>query len=219
MCLSFWLHRMHPQYALLIADNRDEFLHRPTKEAHYWDCNPQLLAGKDLIAGGTWFGVTTTGRIALLTNIRETSRNQAAPSRGILVTDFLSGSQTTEEYYHQLQETNGRYNGFNLVFGDICSGRLGYVTNGKSGSVQLLDKGLYGLSNATLNVPWPKVVRGKERFMELVREFGDAEIPAERIISDVLGDTQHCPDDELQETVCQATVKPGFDSVVLAAPV
>jgi len=65
----------------------------------------------------------------------------------------------------------------------------------------------------------PKVVRGKERFMELVREFGDAEIPAERIISDVLGDTQHCPDDELQETVCQATVKPGFDSVVLAAPV
>lgn len=64
MCLIVFALDCHPRYRLVLAANRDEYFSRPTAPAAYWPDAPQVLAGRDLAAGGTWLGVTTTGRLA-----------------------------------------------------------------------------------------------------------------------------------------------------------
>ena len=71
MCLIAFALDTHPRYRLVLAANRDEYFRRPTAAGAFWEDAPQLLAGRDLEAGGTWLGVTTTGRIAAITNYRE----------------------------------------------------------------------------------------------------------------------------------------------------
>ena len=95
MCLILFSHKAHDKYKLVIAGNRDEFYHRPTEPATFWDNYPFLLAGKDLTAGGTWMGVTKSGKIAMITNYRDLKNlKENAPSRGHLVSDFLINGQT-----------------------------------------------------------------------------------------------------------------------------
>ena len=91
MCLIFLAWRRHPDYRLVVAANRDEFYARPTAPAGYWPEAPDVLAGRDLEGGGTWLGVTRTGRFAALTNYRRGDDGHIpdAPTRGRLVSDFL----------------------------------------------------------------------------------------------------------------------------------
>src|ERR1700730_15607302 len=119
MCLILVVWRRHPQYPCLIAANRDEFHSRAAEPAHWWHDRAQILAGRDLIAGGTWLGITRTGRFAALTNYRAPQQKRAdAPSRGALVTGILqSGASVTEELAH-LRRVGADYNGFNLLFSD-----------------------------------------------------------------------------------------------------
>jgi len=63
--------KAHPDYPLVFAGNRDELHARPALAAGFWDDAPQVLGGRDLTAGGTWLGVTVTGRFAVVTNYRE----------------------------------------------------------------------------------------------------------------------------------------------------
>ena len=94
MCLIFVAIDSHPKYRLIIAANRDEFYDRPTAQASFWLDAPELIAGRDLRAGGTWIGLTRTGRIAALTNYRDPkSINADSPSRGKVVSDFLAPQQ------------------------------------------------------------------------------------------------------------------------------
>ena len=93
MCLIAFAWKVHPEYSLLVGANRDEWHDRPTAPAAWWDDYPQILAGRDLRAGGTWLGVSRSGRFAALTNFRDPSnRKSDAPSRGMLVRDFLLGT-------------------------------------------------------------------------------------------------------------------------------
>ncbi|MBW1950086.1 MAG: NRDE family protein, partial [Deltaproteobacteria bacterium] len=66
MCLLLIAVEAHPEYRLILAGNRDEFYERPTAPAAWWENGSGILAGKDLRAGGTWLGVTRTGRVAAL---------------------------------------------------------------------------------------------------------------------------------------------------------
>jgi len=170
MCLLIFAHRAHPDYPLVVAANRDEFHARPTAPSAFWAESPNLLAGRDLQAGGTWMGLTRDGRFAAITNYRDPSRTHPAPrSRGELPMEFLTGGADPADYLEEVAAISGEYAGFNLLLGDRQS--LWYLTNSLSGepaSPVELSPGIYGLSNAQLNTPWPKVELGKHKLRSLL---------------------------------------------------
>lgn len=170
MCLIVFAWHVVPDVPLIAAGNRDEFLDRPTAPAMAWDDCPQVYAGRDLQAGGTWMGITQQGRFAAITNIRAPSEKRAdAPSRGNLVAAFLSGNINPRSYIDAIRNTTGEYNGFNLLVGDreqlIWFSNRG-ADDARNG--QPLASGIYGISNALLDTPWPKVVRTKAQFASLL---------------------------------------------------
>lgn len=160
MCLLIFAYRRHPRYPLLLAANRDEFHARPTRKSQFWNEHPDLLAGKDLQAGGTWMGTTRSGRFAAVTNFRDPAQTTPAPrSRGDLPLEFLTGQDSPASYLQQVAARGKDYAGFNLLLGDGTS--LWYYSNSLSEPPTQLQPGIYGLSNAHLDTPWPKVTRGK----------------------------------------------------------
>jgi uncharacterized protein with NRDE domain len=195
MCLLFFSYRTTPGYQLVVAANRDEFLARPTAPLDFIDEEKNILAGRDLQGGGTWLGITAQLRFAAITNYREPAANQAdAPSRGRILTDYLTGDLDAGNYMQSLTEKGDSYNGFNLILGD--REELYYYSN-RSAGPRLLAPGFYGLSNNLLDVPWPKVVRGKE----LLRPYM---VDTDRVdtlqIFDLLEDNYRPPDEHLPDT-------------------
>lgn len=160
MCLILFAFQHHPDFPLIVSANRDEFYRRPTLPAHYWNEAPHIFAGKDLQAGGTWMGVTKTGRFAAVTNFRELSAPpEQAISRGALCSDFLNSNLHPEAYLKVIDQKKHRYSGFNLLLGD---GQQLYNYSNRQGDIQALRPGIHGLSNGLLNENWPKVQRGKQ---------------------------------------------------------
>jgi uncharacterized protein with NRDE domain len=159
MCLILLAWRVHADYPLVVAANRDEFFARPTAAADFWVDQPTVLAGRDLEAGGTWMGMTRSGRFAALTNYRSPEHHQAGrPSRGQLVADFLTGASGPEAYLQDRAEFGQRCNGYNLLVSD---GNDLYCASNVSGEIHRLKPGVYGLSNHLLDTPWPKVGAGR----------------------------------------------------------
>jgi len=160
MCLIFVAIDAHPNYRIVVAANRDEFYDRPTAPASFWPEDPDLLAGRDLLAGGTWLGITRTGRIAALTNYRDPKPNQAdAPSRGRVVSDYLMSKEGPLQFLKRLSLNAGRYNGFSLLAG--LNERIYWHSN-RGGEIRRLSPGIHGLSNHLLDTPWPKVEKGRK---------------------------------------------------------
>ncbi|MBC9252652.1 hypothetical protein A9179_20500 [Pseudomonas alcaligenes] len=156
MCLIVFAWRPgHPQ-PLVLAANRDEFYNRPSQALAEWPDAPGVYAGRDLQAGGTWLGVSADGRFAALTNIRDPRQTQGPRSRGELPVDFLRGQLTPLDYLSQVCGRLDQYSGFNLLLGDR---HALYFFNSDEGQPRQLEAGLYGLSNADLDTPWPKVLR------------------------------------------------------------
>lgn len=165
MCLNIVSYKSHPDYKLIIAANRDEFYIRKTEAAHFWKDNPDLLAGRDLEHGGTWLGINKKGKFSFITNYRDPkSFRKKAPSRGALVSDFLTGSENPFDYLKHLTNTE-TYNGFNLVVGDL--NEVAYFSNIES-EPKKLQNGFYGLSNAFFDTPWQKLERGKKIVDEII---------------------------------------------------
>ena len=159
MCLLSFSWQPDSDTPLTLVSNRDEFHKRPTAAAEFWEQHPDLLAGKDLEAGGTWMGVTKGGRFAALTNVRQLpAPYQGTISRGNLVKDFLTGQQSPEDYLNNIE--GQKYDGFNLIVGD--QNQCWYLGNRPLDSHPIqLQAGIYGLSNAQLNTPWPKTQLAK----------------------------------------------------------
>ena len=169
MCLVVLAWNTLPGTPLLCAGNRDEFFERPTKPLHAWENG--ILAGQDLVALGTWMGIHKNGRFAVVTNHREGTAVQEHPaSRGALVTDFLLGQQSPQSYATQLEETASDYAGYNLLFSDL--NELYHFSNVDRKAVSL-SPGVYGVSNALLDTPWPKLVQAKTELANA--QFTDAE--------------------------------------------
>lgn len=166
MCLILFAYQQHPQYKLIVAANRDEFYERPTKPIHYWEDHPEILAGRDLEKMGTWMGVTTNGRFAALTNYRNPNEiTEGKRSRGKIVKDALEYIGNPKDYMENLEISNNRYPGYNLLMGDI--NEMYYYSN-ISQELQRLEPGKYGVSNHLLNTEWPKVQKGKEAMSKII---------------------------------------------------
>jgi len=169
MCLILFAWQAHPRYSLVLAANREEFHARPTAAAEFWQEHPGLLAGRDLQAGGTWLGITRTGRFAAITNYREPLAPELPleHSRGHLVRDFLTGEESPNNHAGQLHEQGAVYRGYNLLLGD--PNRLSYVSN-RSDQPISVDAGIHGLSNHLLDTDWPKVHSGQAHLESIMDE-------------------------------------------------
>jgi len=162
LCLLVLAWQVHPRYRLILAANRDEFHARPAAPLGKW-ADQEILAGRDLAAGGTWLGVDRQRRFAVVTNFREWPASQAAaPSRGRLIPDYLRGQEPPQSFLASLESTASDFAGFNLLLGD--ERELWYASNRASGFARRLAPGIYGLSNRLLDTPWPKLTRVRHRF-------------------------------------------------------
>ena len=175
MCLLVFAFRADPRYALVLAANRDESHSRATRPAGFWDDSPNLLAGKDLQAGGTWLGITTTGRFASITNFRRGARPMNNKrSRGALVKDYLTGKQPPRKYLQMIYAQKDDFAPFNLLVGN--PDELWYFSNQRSDCHALsLAPGIFGLSNGALDDPWPKVRKSKARLKQALDEADSSE--------------------------------------------
>ncbi|MGB6104425.1 MAG: NRDE family protein [Pusillimonas sp.] len=159
MCIAYLAIAAHPDWPLFIAANRDEFHNRPCLPAAPWAGHPDVIAGIDCQAHGGWLGMTRQGRFALITNYRDPSHLIAnAPSRGQLVSQYLTGHDAPQTYARRVHAEGAGYNGFNLIIGDL--GASCYTSNrdGQSAPAELAP-GRYILSNHLLNTRWPKAER------------------------------------------------------------
>ena len=164
MCLILFSYRPDSKHPLVIAANRDEVHERATQSAGFWEDEPSILAGRDLVAKGTWIGVDQTGRFAALTNFSGEGDPEEPISRGGLVQNFLLGDLSSIDYAQSIKGDD--YAGFNLLIWD----RLDFVYTSNKAPTQILAPGEYGLSNAELGAPWPKCVNGKENLARLAEQ-------------------------------------------------
>ncbi len=208
MCLIVFAWRPGHARPLIVAANRDEFYARPTQALAAWDEAPGVHAGRDLEAGGTWLGVGPQGKFAALTNIRNPGQPLGSRSRGELVAGYLRGELSVEAYLDKMAGEARHYSGFNLLVGD--GRQLGYLHGGDA-TPRLLEAGVYGLSNAALDTPWPKLVKAREG----LRERLDDPDPVE--LFDLLGDHRPAADAELPSTGVGLATERLLSSVFIAS--
>jgi len=198
MCIILLAYHCHPQYKLIVAANRDEYYSRPSAPAQFWPDQPNIVAGRDLLQQGTWLGVTKQGRFAALTNYRDPAGMRTdAESRGQLVSRFLAGSQSSQEYLQAVEQEAGRYNGFNLLVGNIGDNDSLWYYSNRSKQISQVERGVSGLSNHLLNTPWPKVMRGRERLKKAVGSRGNVQ---EELMWQILTDRAKPDDAVLPQT-------------------
>jgi uncharacterized protein with NRDE domain len=214
MCLIVFAWRPEHDVPLLLAANRDEFYARPTLPLAAWEDAPQVLAGRDLEAGGTWLGLGPGGRFAALTNIRDPLQPPGHRSRGDLVARFLTSGIGLDDYLREVRGRSAEYAGFNLLLGIVEPGqapRLMYFNARRSEPVALA-AGVYGLSNAALDAPWPKLIKAREA---LAAQLDD---PLEDELLAVLNDPEPAADADLPDTGVGLATEKLLSSVFIASP-
>ena len=215
MCLIVFAWQVIPGLPLIAAANRDEFDDRAAARADWWEDYPQVYAGRDLRAGGTWMGITRDGRFAALTNVRAPAeRRTDVRSRGELVANFLTGSMSTEDYVDQLRQQSQHYNGFNLLFG--TAEQLVWFSNRATDDARngcAITPGVYGLSNASFDSPWPKVVRAKAEFASLLCQGA-----TEDAFFEMLTDTRKATDCRLPKTGIAIELERELSAVCINTP-
>jgi len=166
MCLLVLAYGVDPQRPVVLAANRDEFYARPSTPLGVWPDEPDICAGRDLSQGGTWLGMTRSGRFAALTNFRRGGARAGARSRGDVVLDYLRSPLAPARYLTQLAGYADQFGGFSVIVGDLE--HEPYYFSNQGNVTQRMAPGIYGLSNQRLDEPWPKVTRAKQRIAALV---------------------------------------------------
>ncbi|WP_085580953.1 MULTISPECIES: NRDE family protein [unclassified Pseudomonas] len=208
MCLIVFAWRPDHAQPLIVAANRDEFYARPSLPLAPWPEAPHVHAGRDLEAGGTWLGLSAHGRFAALTNIRDPGQPPAQRSRGGLVAGFLTGELSIDDYLADVVERSAQYAGFNLLLGNAHE--LWHF-NARDTEPVMLPPGVYGLSNAGLDTPWPKLLKAKAA---LSAALDDPQ--PERLLA-LLADAQPAPEAELPDTGVGRTTESLLSSVFIAS--
>ncbi|MCB0790829.1 MAG: NRDE family protein [Flavobacteriales bacterium] len=206
MCLIALAYKAHPRYPFIFAANRDEFLDRPAAPAHFWEDAPDILAGCDLQAGGTWMGITRAGRFAAITNFRDLRRSQRTdgPSRGLLVRDALE---------HAIDPRATQvYNGFNLIHGPLDA--LRYHNNIEPADIPL-SPGIHSLSNHFLDTPWPKVEHATAAMERLLQGPDEQLVPG---LFALLRDDVPASDERLPDTGLPRDLERVVSSIFIDSP-
>ncbi len=196
MCFALMALGQHADYPFVLVANRDEFYARPALAMHEWADADGVIAGRDLESMGSWLAVNKQDRrFALVTNVRDGTPQTAERSRGLLIRDLVDSDLPMVDCLDTLQAERGRYAGFNVLAGYL-DGAMYYLSNRNVTEVTPLVAGVHGLSNAALDTPWPKVVKGKQRLAGLL-EAGMVE--PESLFS-IMVDGEIAPDEQLPET-------------------
>ncbi|KAL2645061.1 hypothetical protein R1flu_012648 [Riccia fluitans] len=235
MCISFWLLDEHPAFWLVLAMNRDESLARPSQPIHLWEDEEEceIVGGRDEVGGGTWLGITKSGRLAFLTNVRDRENFRTrglektdATSRGALPTEFFKSRKSPVAYLEEVAKNAHNYNGFNLVVADVKHKEMAYFSNRPSGSssplkVHKLTLGLHALSNGSLDAHWPKMERGKKKLKGILSSVQGDSLPNELIVEQVLDDPTPAEDISLQvaETEWPVELEQKLSSVFVNYPI
>ena len=209
MCLIVFAWRPDHAQPLNVAANRDEFYARPSLPLAQWAEAPQVYAGRDLEAGGTWLGVGANGRFAALTNIRDPHQPPARKSRGELVARFLTGDMSIDDYLADVAGRSLEYAGFNLLVGN--ANELWHF-NARETEAVMLPPGVYGLSNAGLDTPWPKLLKARAALEEVLDD------PQPQALLALLNDPQTAPFADLPDTGVGLATETLLSSVFIASP-
>jgi len=209
MCLIVFAWRPGLPQPLIVAANRDEFYARPTLPLASWPEAPHVHAGRDLEAGGTWMGVGAHGRFAALTNIRDPQQPPARKSRGELVARFLSGDLSIDDYLSEVIPRSPEYAGFNLLIGNAHE--LWHY-NARESEAVMLEPGVYGMSNAGLDTPWPKLLKARAALEEVLDD------PQPEALLTILNDSQPAAEADLPDTGVGRATETLLSSVFIASP-
>lgn len=215
MCLITFAYKAHPKYELILASNRDEFYGRPTRSAQFWEQegHPDILAGKDLEAGGSWLAVHKDGRWGAVTNYRDPSiQKEDPPSRGELVMDYLDSKQTAMNYLQDLSQKAADYNGFNLLLWDQ-KGFYHYSNQNKK--VTRISEGVHGLSNALLDTSWPKLEQANTTLTKLMDDKNDIQ---KEDLFELLKDETKAPEEKLPVTGIPKELEKAVSSIFIKTP-
>lgn len=223
MCLVALAVGVSERFPFVLASNRDEFYDRAAAPLAWW--TPEggampLLAGRDLRAGGTWLGLTAAGRLAFVTNVRDPSAlDPHARSRGELVTRWLAADPAVDAPSWWSAIDAGRYNGFNLIAVDAARGELFWAGRDRCGlhGPVPLPAGVHGVSNATLDTPWPKVQRLKDCVARAVPTAVSLDALAAELFA-TLGDHSIAPDAELPLTGVPLEVERWLSAAFIRSP-
>ncbi len=195
MCLIAFAWNAHPRWRLLLLGNRDEAHARPTLPLAPWDDAPQVLAGRDREAGGTWMGATPDGRAGVVTNVRDPTASLQGASRGLLVSDYLRGTASAATQAQALRAGAVHYRPYNLLLFDAHDAC--FVSNHPRSRVQAVAPGIHGLSNADFDAPWPKTRTLVARLRQWVDAGGGEDFAP---LFAALADESRWPDDVLPDT-------------------
>jgi uncharacterized protein with NRDE domain len=216
MCLIILAYQTDPLLPLVVAANRDELFARPSAQASLWtdeESGKQILSGRDLQAGGTWLGITHSGRFAAVTNIRDPSLTERRPrSRGDLTRLFLVGDDSPEQYCARLAESYDQFAGYNLLVGD---GDSLYYVNNQEAQAWRLEPGIFGLSNGLLNSSWPKIDRGREVLTSLMDAPQALHTDA---LIEMMGDRSQAADADLPDTGIGIEIERKLSSAFILNP-
>ena len=216
MCLIAWNWQPHSTTPLLLLANRDEFYARPALPLHWWPAETngsQILAGKDQQGGGTWLGLSRTGRMAALTNFRSAEPQRShTPSRGELVAGFLRSVLSANDYVHQLVQHCADYNPFNLL---VFDGQQ--LVGLESRSAKVIDQkpGLGAVSNANFHTPWPKLIQLRT---DLEAHATAAEVRNLHQFLPLLQNRRPAPDNALPKTGVSQDLERMLSPIFIASP-
>ena len=214
MCLILFAYQTNPRWPMIVASNRDESYARPTLNAEFWSDSPEIFAGRDLEKGGTWLGLTKRGRFAAVTNHRDGFAKLDYPkSRGLLVEHFLRGQTPSLDYLQQVDSEKDLYAGFGCLLGDLSN--LYFYSN-RSDTIQGVEPGVHGLSNAFLNTPWPKVQKGKRQLLQLLCVQSPQSSLSPGALFEILADREPFAQDQLPHTGIGSTKEKALSSKFIA---
>lgn len=213
MCLLVIAIDQTPDLPLIFLSNRDEFYARETVSMHWWK-DQEILAGRDLKAGGTWLGINSKQHIAAVTNFRNLQHQRAdAPTRGSVPTNLLLAQpKSFTEHVKSKEDEWSLMNGFNLFY---YNGHNFYHYSNVSKKVTQLSKGIYAISNADLDTPWPKVVHIKKYLTEAIEQN---DISTNSLL-DILKDTQPYPEENLPDTGVGLEMEKVLSPICIQSPV
>ena len=220
MCIVALAWQVLEDTPLCLISNRDEFYQRPTAGLKAWENSP-IIAGQDLQSGGTWMGITKSGRWAVVTNFRDAIDKKTYPtSRGHLIQAFLESDLTPIRFAQALEKRQCDYAGFNLLLGD--QDQAVYMSN-RGEAPQVLAKGVYVVSNGLMTEHWEKTKHLRKRFTQeflpMLQHADTPEADLEVTVWDILEDERKIIPELLPQTGISAEMEELLSSTFIQSPV